>query len=51
MARPVAWLDCVLRTGHQWGPWDPRRWENLLGLSYSVRWCMRCGKRDIGGYY
>ena len=47
MARPLAYLECVLKTGHDWGPYERQLYENLLGLSYRVRWCRHCGKQDI----
>ena len=50
MTQPLRNLACKLWDGHEWGAWDDRRWENLLGLSYSVRWCRKCGTRDIAAW-
>jgi hypothetical protein len=50
MSRPVRNVACKMWSGHEWGEWDPRRWQSLLGLSYRVRWCRKCGDRDIGAW-
>jgi hypothetical protein len=51
MSLPLRNLACKLWSGHEWGAWDERRWENLLGLSYRVRWCRKCGARDIASWF
>lgn len=38
-------LHCWL-TGHDWGEWDSRVWENLLGNEFRVRWCNQCGAQQ-----
>jgi hypothetical protein len=37
MSQQLRNLACKLWSGHEWGPWDSRRWESLL--------------RDIGRWY
>lgn len=40
-------MACKLWSGHEWSTWDKPLYENLLGLKYRVRWCRKCGQRDI----
>jgi hypothetical protein len=51
VSRPLRNLHCKLWSGHDWGPWQPSLWTNLVGLnllgfSYRVRWCKKCGAQD-----
>jgi hypothetical protein len=37
------YIACKVWCGHEWGAWDSRTWENLIGVVYRVRWCKKCG--------
>lgn len=51
VSQPLRNLACKLWDGHEWGSWDSRRFQNLLGLSYRVRWCRKCGAQDIASWF